>query len=60
MKTVYCPVRGEQVDGITCLEICLVADDMMKERTLPEGTEWDLEQRQKCLACKWHGDLEDS
>lgn len=58
MNTVFCPVREEQVDGTTCLEICLVADNMVQERTLPEGITWNEEQRQKCLNCKWHADIE--
>ena len=58
MNTVFCPVRNEQVDGTTCLEICIVADREAKPTILPEGTEWNEEQRQKCLNCKWHSDIE--
>lgn len=60
MNTVFCPVRGAQVDGATCLDICLVADDMVKERILEDyepAIPWDDEQRQKCLNCKWHADI---
>lgn len=62
MNTVFCPVRGEQIDGTTCLEICLVADNMVKERILDDYDPiipWNEEQRQKCLNCKWHTDVEE-
>ena len=61
MNTVFCPVIGEQVDGITCLEICLVADDMVKECILEDYDPiipWNEEQRQKCLNCPYHDDLD--
>ena len=58
MNTVYCPVMDRQVDGTTCLEIVLVADREMNASTLPEGVHWDEEQRQKCLSCPYHNDLD--
>lgn len=58
MNTVFCPVLNRQVDGITCLEIVLVADGEINKRILPDGLEWNEEQRQKCLNCKWHADLD--
>ena len=57
MKTVYCPVRNEQVDGTTCLEICIVADREAKPSILPEGTVWNENQREKCLNCQYHADI---
>lgn len=58
MDTVYCPVTDSRVDGTTCLEIVLVADEMINERTLPQNICWNEEQRDKCLHCKWHDDIE--
>lgn len=57
MNTVFCPVLNAQIDGTTCLEIVLVADGEMNKRILPDGLEWNEEQCQKCLNCKWHADL---
>lgn len=57
-KTVFCPVINREVDGTTCFEIVLVADKEMKPSILPEGIKWDEEQRKKCLACKYHADIE--
>ncbi len=62
MITVYCPVIDGQIDGTTCLEIVQVADGELNERLLndiPEVMQWNEEQRQKCLNCKWHADVED-
>ena len=59
MKTVYCPVLDRQVDGTTCLEIVLVADNEAKPAILPKDVkQWDEKQRQKCLNCQYHADVE--
>lgn len=58
MNTVYCPVMNKQIDGVTCLEIVLVADREMNKRGVPDGVVWNEEQRSKCLHCKWHDDIE--
>lgn len=58
MKTVYCPVINGQVDGGACFEIVLVADHEAKPSILPQSIEWNEEQRQKCLNCPYHADLE--
>lgn len=58
MNTVYCPVTNNQIDGTTCLEIVLVADGMINERTLSPNIQWNEGQRNKCLLCKWHDDVE--
>lgn len=58
MNTVFCSVLDRQVDGTTCFEIVLVADGEINKRILPDGLEWNEEQRQKCLNCKWHEDLD--
>ena len=60
MNTVYCPVLDRQVDGNTCLEIVLVADREAKTSILPQGLEWNDKQREKCLQCPYHKDLEDT
>lgn len=59
MKTVYCPVTGGQIDGSTCLEIVLVADQEAKPTILPKNLKWDDEQCRKCKACKYHADYDD-
>ena len=58
MKTVYCPVLNRRVDGTTCLEIVLVADREAKPTILPPHTEWNEKQREKCLHCEYHDDIE--
>ena len=58
METVYCPVIDGQIDGTSCLEIVLVADREAKPTILPKGVIWNEEQRNKCLACKYHADIE--
>lgn len=58
MNTVFCPVLNRQADGTTCLEIVLVADGEINERVLPSGLVWNESQRQRCLHCKWHADIE--
>ncbi len=57
IKTVYCPVKGGQIDGGDCFEIVLVADSEAKSTILPEGIEWNEAQRQKCLRCQYHADI---
>lgn len=57
-KTVYCPVKNGQIDGGDCFEIVLVADSEAKSTILPEGIEWNEAQRQKCLDCRYHADIE--
>lgn len=58
MKTVYCPVKMAQIDGGDCLIVCDVADNMVKSTVLPEGIKWNEEQRQKCLSCQYHNDVD--
>ena len=60
MNTVFCPVMNKQVNGITCLEIVLVADREAKSSILPDGIAWNEEQRQKCLDCPYHADLDEN
>lgn len=60
MKTVYCPVKDAQVDGDDCLIICDVADHMIKPSVLPDSVKWNEEQREKCLKCPYHADLDGS
>lgn len=59
MNTVYCPIIDGQIDGISCLNIVLVAEQEAKTTILPKGVMWDEEQRKKCLACKYHADIEE-
>ena len=55
-KTVYCPVKQGQINGIDCLVICDVANRMFKPTVIPEGIQWNEEQRQICKQCKYHDD----
>lgn len=58
MKTVYCPVKDDQINGTDCLIICDIADRIIKSTLIPEGIKWDEQQRKKCLSCKYHADIE--
>ena len=58
MKTVYCPVKDDQINGTDCLVICDIADKLINPTLIPEGIKWDEQQRHKCLACKYHADTE--
>lgn len=57
MKTVYCPVKDGQINGDDCLLICDVSDAFINPRVLPEGIEWNEQQRSKCQNCKYHEDV---
>lgn len=57
--TVYCLVKNDQINGADCYEVCEVADNMVSENILPEGILWNEKQKEKCLHCKWHGDVKD-
>lgn len=58
MKTVYCPIKEDQITGDDCYLLCAIADEEVSDRVLPEGVEhWDEEKRQICLKCKYHADL---
>lgn len=68
MKTVYCPIKDGQINGTDCLTMCDVADNMFNssvlydgesgESILPESIKWNEEQRQKCLKCQYHNDVD--
>ena len=61
MNTVYCPVKGDQIDGDDCYLLCAIADKEVSSRILPDGVkEWNDAQRKKCLNCKYHFPIEDS
>ena len=38
--------------------VCDVSDNMIKPTVLPEGIEWNDEQREKCLNCQYHYDVD--
>lgn len=59
MNTVFCPVKSDEINGDDCIIVCDVADRLLKPTCLPEGIEWNEEQRKKCLACKYHADIEE-
>ena len=54
IEKVYCPVADKDIDSGDCIIICDVADKMIKPTVLPEGVQWDENQRKKCLNCEWH------
>ena len=58
MKTVYCPIIKNGINGIDCNIICDVADRMFKPSVLPEGVVWNEEQEDICLNCKYHYSVE--
>lgn len=61
MKTVYCPVIEGQIDGTTCMEIVDVVNGLINERIIKdikEVTIWNDEQKQKCLNCPYHADVD--
>lgn len=60
MKTVYCPVKAAQVNGTDCMVFCDVADRLLNPSVLPDGIDWSEEQRERCLKCPYHADLESS
>lgn len=58
MTTVYCPVKAAPINGGDCFLVFEIADGNVPEKIIPENIEWNEEQRQKCLNCKWHADVE--
>jgi len=58
MKTVFCPVKRDEINGTDCLVVCDIADGMIKHSCLPAGIEWNDEQIKKCKACKYHDDID--
>lgn len=60
MKTVYCPVIDNQIDGDTCEVICNVADRTIKPSVLSNDILWNEDRQKKCLNCKYHYPIEDN
>ena len=61
MKTVFCPLKKDQINGTDCMVTCDVADRMLKPTVLPEEIgDWNEEKRVVCKNCKYHADLDDS
>ena len=58
MKTVYCPIKRDQINGIDCLVTCDVVDHLLKPTVIPEGIVWEENIREICKACKYHDDIE--
>lgn len=59
MKTVYCPVKDDNINGADCYIICDVADGYVKSTLLPEGVEWNEEQCKRCKNCQYHNDVDE-
>lgn len=58
MKTVYCPVKKEQINGDECVLICDVADRILIPSVLQENIIWSDEKQAICKKCMYHKDLE--
>lgn len=56
MKTVTCPITGNQIDGDSCYCTVLVVDGEAPETSLPEGIELTEETRRTCRSCQYHDD----
>lgn len=56
-KTVYCPVKEDQIDGGECIIVCDVADNLVKPTVIPDGIEWNDLQCQRCKDCQYHDDI---
>ena len=59
MKTVYCPVKENNINGADCCIICDVAEGYVKSTLLPEGIEWNEEQCKRCKNCQYHNDIDE-
>ena len=57
MDTVYCPIKGDQINGIDCLVVCDVVDGLFKPTVIPNDIVWNEEMREICKACKYHDDI---
>ena len=57
MDTVYCPIKGDQINGKDCLIICDVVDGLLKPTTMPSGISWNEEMREICKSCMYHEDI---
>lgn len=57
MKTVYCPVINDNIDGVDCYIICDVAEGYVKPTLLPKAIMWNDEQCTKCKKCQYHNDI---
>lgn len=59
MKTVYCPVKNDEINGADCYIICNVVDGYVKPTLLPDGIVWNEEQREKCKGCQYYDDIDE-
>jgi len=56
-ETIWCPVANRDLTEIDCIEICDVANHMLKEDVLNSFSppiEWDEEKRTQCRCCPYH------
>ena len=58
METVYCPLKGDQINGTDCLVVCDVVDGLFKPTVIPKDIAWTEEKREICEVCKYHNDIE--
>ena len=57
MKTVFCPLKNNQINGIGCLVVCDVVEKMLAPSAIPEGINWNEDMRVVCKACPYHNDI---
>ena len=56
-ESIWCPVANRKLAEIDCIEICDVANHMLKEEVLNSfypPIEWDEEKRTQCRCCPYH------
>ena len=56
-ENVWCPVANRDLTEIDCIEICDVANHMLKEEVLASFSppiKWDEERRTQCRCCPYH------
>ena len=58
MKTVLCPIVGEQINGDACYCTVLAVDGEAPEKIVPEFIRLTEEAKKICLSCKYHADEE--
>ena len=53
----YCPVAERFIKSVQCIEICDVADRLIKSRIFDDYEQpivWNEQQAEKCRNCKYH------
>lgn len=56
MESKMCPVLESMIDDGLCFDICMVAEGMAPERTVPCEAIIKPNMNEICLKCKYHKD----